>query len=62
MTVTAKDKTIATAQLQPTGDWNKWQEVTVPLENLPKGLVNIRLTFTNPGQKHLANLDWFRFE
>ena len=62
VTVTANDKKIATAQLKPTGDWNNWQEVTVPLENLPGGLINLRLTFTNPGQKHLTNLDWFRFE
>ena len=62
VTVTANGKKIATAQLKPTGDWNKWEEVTVPLENIPSGLVNLRLTFTNPGNQNLANLDWFRFE
>ena len=62
VTVTANDEKIAVAQLKPTGDWNKWEEITVPLEKLPSGLVNLRLTFTNPGNQHLANLDWFRFE
>ena len=62
VTLTANGKKIATAQLTPTGDWSKWKELTVPLENLPSGLTNLRLTFTNTGQQHLANLDWFRFE
>lgn len=62
VTITANGNKIGTAQLTPTGDWNIWKEVTVPLENLPSGLVNLRLTFTNPGKQHLANLDWFRFE
>ena len=62
ITITADGKSIAVAPIKPTGDWNKWEEVTVPLVDTPRGLVNLRLTFTNPGKQHLANLDWFRFE
>jgi len=62
VTITASGEKIGTAQFKPTGDWNTWKEVTVPLKNLPSGLVDLRLTFTNPGKQHLANLDWFRFE
>ena len=62
VTITASGEKIGTAHFKTTGDWNTWKEVTVPLENLPSGLVDLRLTFTNPGKQHLANLDWFRFE
>ena len=62
VTITANGKKIGEAQLKPTDDWKKWKEVTIPLKNLPSDLVNLRLTFTNPGKQHLANLDWFRFE
>lgn len=62
VTISANGKTIATTQIKPTGDWNKWEEITLPLVDLPDGLVDLRLTFTNPGKQHLANLDWFRFE
>lgn len=62
VTVTANGKKIASTQIKPTGSWHKWQETTIPLENPPGGVVNLRLTFTNPGKQHLANLDSFRFE
>ena len=62
VTITANGKKVATARIKPTGDWNKWEEVTVPLVDIPTGLVDLRLTFTNPGRQHLANLDWFRFD
>jgi cytochrome c len=62
VTITANGKNIGAAFMKPTGNWNTWKEVSIPLTNLPSGLVNLRLTFTNPGKQHLANLDWFRFE
>lgn len=61
ITVMANEHRIATAELMPTGDWNKWVETTVPLNNLPEGLVKLRLNFANPGKQHLMNLDSFRF-
>ena len=62
VTVTANGKEIGKTLITPTGDWNTWKEVSLDLTNVPSGLVNLRLTFTNPGKQHLANLDWFRFE
>ena len=62
VSITANGKEIGKTFLKPTGDWNTWKEVSVDLANVPSGLVNLRLTFTNPGKQHLANLDWFRFE
>ncbi|YCM43983.1 PQQ-dependent sugar dehydrogenase [Verrucomicrobiaceae bacterium 227] len=62
VTVTANGRKIGTALLKPTGDWNTWEKVSIDLANVPSGLVNLGLTFTNPGKQHLANLDWFRFE
>jgi hypothetical protein len=62
VTITANGKNIGAAFMKPTGNWNTWKEVSIPLANLPSGLVNLRLTFTNPGKQHLANIDWFRFE
>jgi hypothetical protein len=62
VTITANGKNIGSGFIKPTGDWNTWKEVSIALANLPTGLVNLRLTFTNPGKQHLANLDWFRFE
>ncbi|MGI9268702.1 MAG: carbohydrate-binding protein, partial [Akkermansiaceae bacterium] len=60
--ITANGNKVASAEIKPTGDWNKWEELTIPLINLPEGLVDLRLTFTNPGKQHLLNLDWFHFE
>ncbi|HCQ80491.1 MAG TPA: glycosyl hydrolase [Verrucomicrobiales bacterium] len=60
--ITANGNKVASAEIKPTGDWKKWEELTIPLINLPEGLVDLRLTFTNPGKQHLLNLDWFHFE
>ncbi|MFT6863158.1 MAG: cytochrome c [Akkermansiaceae bacterium] len=62
VTMTANGQNIGSGQFKPTGDWKTWKEVSIPLANLPSGLVNLRLTFTNPGKQHLANLDWFRID
>ncbi|MDB4504196.1 carbohydrate-binding protein, partial [Akkermansiaceae bacterium] len=62
ITLTANGKKIAAAEIKPTGGWDKWKETTVPLRDLPDGLVDLRLTFTNPGKQHLVNLDWIHFE
>ena len=56
------DTTLATAEVAPTGGWEQWQEITVPLANLTNDAVNIRLSFANPGKQGLLNVDWFRFE
>lgn len=53
--------TIATTEVAPTGGWDQWQELTVPISKLPDGPVDLRLSFTKPGNQHLFNLDWFRF-
>lgn len=56
------ETTLATAEAKPTGNWLTWKEVTVPLKNVPEGVVDFRITFHNKEKPHgLMNLDWFRF-
>jgi cytochrome c len=62
ITLTANGKKVAVAEIKPTGGWDKWEEITAPLRDLPDELVDLRLTFTNPGKQHLANLDWIHFK
>lgn len=54
--------TLATLDVKPTGGWDKWQEITVPLEEIPEVPLGLRLAFTNPGKQGLLNVDWFRFD
>ncbi len=56
------DATLASVEVTPTGGWEQWQEITVPLVNLPADTANLRLSFANPGKQGLLNVDWFRFE
>ena len=50
---------LASFEVAPTGSWDKWVELTSPLQPAPRGEVFV--VFKNPGQGGLMNLDWIQF-
>ncbi len=54
---------LAELAVRPTGGWDKWIEVSAPLqEGTPgKDRDDVYVVFVNPGQSGLMNLDWIQF-
>lgn len=50
---------LASFDVKPTGGWEKWVELTSPLQPAPRG--DVFVVFTNPGKGGLLNLDWIQF-
>ena len=51
---------VAEVNVEPTGGWEKWIEVTAPLaDGLGRG--DVYVVFVNPGKSGLMNLDWVQF-
>jgi len=50
---------LASFDVQPTGGWETWKELTLPLPATPREEVIVR--FQNPGKGGLMNLDWIQF-
>jgi cytochrome c len=58
---TAAGRLLATAEVVPTGGWDKWVEVRVALEPTEtRG--DVVVVFLNEGKNGLCNLDWIRFD
>ncbi|QJE97098.1 PQQ-dependent sugar dehydrogenase [Luteolibacter luteus] len=55
----ASGRLVAKLEVKSTGAWDKWEEVTAPLE--VKGPVDLVAVFVNPGKGGIMNLDWVRF-
>jgi cytochrome c len=55
-----KGDLLATVEVPVTGDWDKWQEATVPLKKT-EGTTDVYAVFVNPGKSGLMNLDWVQF-
>ncbi|HEY0456327.1 MAG TPA: carbohydrate-binding protein, partial [Verrucomicrobiae bacterium] len=51
---------LATVEVQPTGSWDKWKDLTVPMQ-APTNRADIYALFVNPGKGGLMNLDWLQF-
>lgn len=54
---------LAAFEIGSTGGWERWEErtSTLRLADLPKGLHDVVVVFSNPGRGGLMNLDWLRF-
>lgn len=50
---------LATLDVDKTGDWGKYVEVSAPLKSAPRGEVYV--VFVNPGKGGLMNIDWLQF-
>ena len=51
---------LAKAQLDNTGDWSDWKEITVDTARIT-GVQNVYAVFKSDTE-HVCNFDWFRFE
>jgi PKD repeat protein len=53
-----------TAFINPTGGWQNWQNVDLPLPNPPEGTHELFIVFNNPaaGDNSLMNLNWFQVQ
>lgn len=51
---------LAMFEVVPTGGWDEWKEITVPL-NSPPARGDVTAVFINPGKGGLMNLDWVQF-
>lgn len=56
----ATGELLATLKVAPTGKWDAWRDVTVPLKP-PAGRTEVVAVFVNPGKGGLMNVDWFQF-
>ncbi|WP_109436767.1 MULTISPECIES: family 43 glycosylhydrolase [Aquimarina] len=52
---------LAKVQVENTGGWDSWKEITVPFVNQTKGVKNIFVTFKG-SKGYLYNIDWIKFE
>jgi len=52
---------IGEVEVKPTGGWEKWEELSVPLTNPSSETTDIHISFVNPGKSNLMNLDWVQF-
>ena len=50
---------LAQVDVQPTGGWNKWTELTAPLTTAARD--DVCVVFLNPGKSGLMSLDWIQF-
>jgi len=51
---------LAAVEVEPTGDWENWIELTAPLK-AATARTDLFIVFTNPGKSGLMNLDWIQF-
>ena len=51
---------LAQVEVQPTGGWEKWIELNVPLKSTTDP-ADVFVVFSNPGRGGLMNLDWVQF-
>lgn len=53
---------VGTIEVPPTGGWEKWVELSTPLDRLAAtNRTDLHLVFSNPGRGGLLNLDWIQF-
>jgi len=52
---------LAEFEVKPTGAWDNYEEITVPLKAPATERTDIYAVFVNPGKGGLLNLDWLRF-
>lgn len=54
----AKGKILATYDVKSTGGAKAWQEISIPLKSVPKGVHAMTFTFSGT---NVCNFDWWRF-
>ncbi len=48
-------------EVKPTGDWDRWTELSTPVKATAQPRTDVYAVFVNPGKGGLMNLDWVQF-
>lgn len=52
---------LSEVEVKPTGSWDKWIDLTAPLNPVSTNRSDLYVVFVNPGKGGLMNLDWLQF-
>jgi cytochrome c len=48
-------------EINPTGGWDSWVELPIPLSNVPNESADVFMVLVGPGKQGLFNVDWLQF-